>query len=282
MVPILFALQVAATTSQSPIPEVEATVVEVSIAIKTESEVPVPGKEGSRTRYTIAGDKLRFDRIEGSSPQIMSASPDAYSISFNGGAGLLIVDSARKEYSRFDLGQMKQMMADMMSGLNGFDMKMTGSKFDVDSLGPGEPMFGYATQRWRTVQAFTVSMSMGTDSMAMSMENRTEALYAPAFEPLKQGMLQDQDSISLSMLPGLVSEELQRSMREAYAKLPNGMPIRSVATTTMMTGMMDITFTTTTEVTKIEKVRRPASFFEVPKGYKEVEPDLPVMEKPAQ
>ncbi|MND08330.1 hypothetical protein D3C83_308800 [compost metagenome] len=50
----------------------------------------------------------------------------------------------------------------------------------------------------------------------------------------------------------------------------------------MMTGMSDITMVTTTEVAKIEKVKVPASFFEVPKDYKEVEPDLPGLKPPIQ
>ena len=283
MISIRRSLQIVAGTATPVQSEVEATVVEITVSMKSEAPVPVPGNRGSRTRLTIADGKARFDQIEGSSPQILSASPTAYSLSSRNGFDLYTIDTAKKEYSRVDLAQMKEMMSDAMSMLGQVNMKMSSSRFDVDSLGAGEAVLGYPTVRWRSVQSMTVSMAVGADSIAMAMENTTESLYAPSIEALKAGTLPEQDSImKLGMFDGLVTDELMKTMAVAYQKLPKGIPIRSVATTSMMMGMEEFTVTTTTEVSKIEKVKRPASFFELPKGYKEVEMDLSGVGKPSQ
>jgi hypothetical protein len=193
------------------------------------------------------------------------------------------IDTVKKEYSRIDLAQMKKMMSEAMSVLGQLDLKLSGYKFEVDSLGPGETVLGYSTQRWRSIQAMTLSASMGGDSLAMSTENRSESLYAPDVEALRATALPGQDSVmSMGMFGDLLTGEMSNAMMTAYRKLPKGIPIRTTATSTMMTGMIDFTIVTTSEVSKIEKVRLPASFFELPKGYKQVEVDLSALRRPAQ
>ena len=279
----LAALFVVSSQTAAQVGEVEATVLEIVTQVKADGPMPSGNADRSaRTRMTVLGDKIRIDPIEGSSPQILSTSGTAYSLSIRG-VEFYTIDTVKKEYSRLDLTEMKKMMSNAMSMLGQLQMKVSGSKFEVDSLGPGEPVLGYPTQRWKSVQAMTISASMGADSMAMSSENRTESLYARAVSALSDASMPGQDSLmSFGMFGNLITDEMQKSMMAAYSKLPKGMPIKSVTTSTMMSGMADFTIVTTTEVAKIDKVKVPASFFELPKGYKQVDPDLPGLKPPTQ
>ncbi len=256
----------------------------MEIVVTIKAEGPMEGgaaDRSSRTRMTTVGDKVRIDAVEGSSPQILSTTGTAYSLALGNGVELYTIDTARKEYSRLDLAEIKKMMSNAMSMLGQLEMNVSGSKFEVDSLGPGETVLGHPTQRWRSVQSMTIAAAVGTDTMSMSMENRTESLYARDVEALSGTTMPGQDSLmSMGMFEGLLTDEITKTMMDAYRKLPKGMPIRSVATSAMMSGIADFTIVTTTEVAKIEKVKVPASFFEVPKGYTQVDADLPGLKPP--
>lgn len=256
--------------------EVEATAMEIVTHVKADAPMlGSPADRSARTRMTVMGDRIRIDAIEGSSPQVLSTSASAYSLSV-GGVELYTIDTVKKEYSRIDVAEMKKVMSNAMSMLGELQMKVSGSKFEVDSLGPGEVVLGHPTQRWKSLQSMTIAASLGADSMAMSMENRTESLYAADVSALSAVGIPGQDSLtSFGAFGSLITDEMLERMMTAYRRLPKGMPIRSVTTSIMMTGISDITMVTTTEVQKIEKAMVPASFFELPKNYKQVDLDLP-------
>ncbi len=63
----------------------------------------------------------------------------------------------------------------------------------------------------------------------------------------------------------------------AYARLPKTVTLKTVQKGSFAIGPMDMSTTTTTEVTKIEKGKFSESLFQVPKGYKLVEMPFPKM-----
>ena len=278
MISFLVLLQVAAATPPTQ-SDVEATALDVTVSMKSESPGPIPGAPGSKTRMTVSGNGVRFDRIEGTSPHILSVNPDAYAISNT--SGYYVVDSVRREFSRIEVAQMAGMVQDAVAALENFNMKMNASKFEVDSLGPGEPVFGYPTQRWRMRQSLKASLAVGSDNIEMSIDNTIESLYAPGVAALVAAALAGQDSImKLETFGGLIDGAALDSMLAQYKRLPPGLPIRSTAKSTSTMPMGSFSVTTTTEVSKIEKVRLPASLFDVPKGYKEIEFDFSMLKPP--
>ncbi len=277
MISILLSLQVAAA-APAPTPMVDATIVETSVTTTSDAPGQAAGTgKASRMRMTIHGNSIRYDNLEGISAAIPTSSPNAYALVHGGGLTFYTVDTVKKEFSKIDFKAMAEEMSDAFAALESLNMSVSDATSEVDSLGPGEAVLGYRTNRWRSIQKMTMSASMGSDTMAMAIEMHSDALYAPDLDSvLAAAAWQMSDSLTTlgpfaAMLPKGLVEKLQATQE----KLPKGMPIRTIAKQIVMMGPMDMTTTTTTEITKVERVKHPGSFFAVPSGYKEVESKFP-------
>jgi hypothetical protein len=280
MISILLFLQVAAST---PEPD-DATLTETLITT-TQNMPGLPSDSAVRTkmRVTYQGKRARQDRIEGLSPHIPSASPDAYVI-IDGVEGIFyVVDTIKKEFSRLDFVEMLEDAAGLMSTMDGLELKMKDVTASSDSIGPGEPVLGYATNHWQMIQKMVITAGIAGESQATQMIMRQDVYYAPALDSLLGPSLYWVDSLEVSNpFESMFDSASVAKFKAAHAKLPKGVPLKTTAAQTMMMGLEEMTTTITTEVTRVEKVRRPASYFAIPEGYKEVEPDFLQLDKPAQ
>jgi hypothetical protein len=272
MIPILLFLQVAAAAPASE----DATLTEMLI-VTTHNMPGMSADSAMRTRMRITYQdrRARHDRLEGVSSIIPATSPDSYLLIDGTTATFYVVDSVRKEFSKLDLAAMMEGAAGAMSALEGLQFSLKDVGAAADSLGVGETVLGYATNHWRLTQTMVISAGMGGDSSAMQMMIQQDFHYAPALEHLLGPTLYWLDSLEVSSpFERLFDPGTIEKFRAAEAKLPKGIPLKVSAAQTMMIGLEEVAMTITTEMTRVERVQRPPSFFMVPAGYKEVKPDL--------
>ena len=144
-------------------------------------------------------------------------------------------------------------------------------------------MLGYATTHWQLVQKMVIEVAMRGETQATQMIMRQDVHYAPALDSLLGPSLYWVDSLEASSpFESMFDSASVAKFKAAHAKLPKGVPLKTSAAQTMMIGLEEMTTTVTTEVTRVEKVRRPASYFAIPEGYKEVEPDFLQLDKEPQ
>jgi hypothetical protein len=274
IVSLLVPLQVlalAAPAHRSDSALIQATRYEYSTESK--SEGPTAANTSGRYVATFTDRHFRVDVLESTGPDT-PGKPSAGSFMLSRDRQVYSIDTVKHEYYEFSPEKLKQQMGEMMKAVPGMQMKFSGFKFDVTDLGDGENILDHPTRRWKIRQLMNVTTIMMGDTISISMETTQETWSAKdMFGP--GNPMTSVDSGAVSVFGDLIPAAELAGLRASMAKMPKGLPLKSASHTTSYFGPMDVTLTMNTQVTKIEKVRVPASLFELPKGYKLV--DLPTL-----
>ena len=239
----------------------------LSYDMKSTAQGMDPRSGSSVTRTMMAGHgqfvggNARLDFTESAMPGGMMGS-GMYMIVKNASSISTFVDPAKKQYfelDRADLAKTATAAQQATSGLVKTDL----SDLVVTStlVGPGEPIEGYATMKYRITDAYTMTMSVMGQTSKTSSHSTTDLWVAPALSGLMNPMMQQSGAASGP------TAALTTELTKAYAKIGKGVVLRMMRTDTSMTGDKTRTTTISTEISNIKRTSISPTVFDVPTGY---------------
>lgn len=176
------------------------------------------------------------------------------------------VDPAKQQYTVIDIGELGKSANDMQAALGGVaKIEVADVKVDVQDLGAGEPLDGYATFKYRLTQSYTMNMIVMGRTISTPTQSVTDVWVAPQLDGL----------MDPSARPPVVASgpmaELTKQLTVAYAKVRKGLMLKRVSTMESGAGARKHTTTITTTITNVKKSAISPRVFEVPASYAKVE-----------
>jgi len=135
----------------------------------------------------------------------------------------------------------------------------------VEDLGPGEPLDGYATYKYRLTQAFTMRITVMGHTISTPTQSTTDIWVAPQLDGLMDPSARPPEAVSTGPMA-----EVTRQMVAAYGKMRKGLMLKRVSTSEGGSGERKHTSITTMTITNVKKTSISPSVFEVPAGYTKV------------
>ncbi len=171
-----------------------------------------------------------------------------------------IVNPAKRQYIEINMDSMAKFAADAQKALGGIaKISMTNVTADVQPLGAGETIQGYATMKYRLTSGSTSTVSMLGRTNSTTSTSTTDMWVAPQLAGLYNPA-----AGSASQMGG--NSEYAQKITAAYAKIGKGVPLKTV-TQTQTSGDHSSTTTSTMELLNIKRGRIDPSVFEVPADY---------------
>lgn len=168
-----------------------------------------------------------------------------------------IVNPAAREYSELDSEELVKAQSQQ-----GVKMETSDIQFDTQSLGAGENIQGYSTVKYRITQAYTTTMTMMGKAHRSTQRSTTDMWIAPKLAGLFD-LATDQMRRAMSF-----DKVLADRMAAAYAKLPKGMPLKSVIRNESGEGNDKTVSVMKSEIFNIKPGAISLAVFEIPAGYK--------------
>jgi hypothetical protein len=222
-------------------------------------------------RGQVAGDDARVDLLEVKASGPMNEK-GGYVIARDGGRTLYMVNPKEKQYFSFDSASMGAMSRAMSPHVK---MSMTDVRIDVQELGAGETLHGYATRRFRLVQSYTMTVRAMGFGGTSTMHDTTLYWIAPALKNLVNPYAK-MGSAAGAMDFG--NPDFARQLRAANRKLDVGVPLKTITRGTSVDDKgKRTTSETIMEVTSLRRGDVPGSTFEIPSNYKEVQSPFAAM-----
>ena len=237
----------------------------ISYQVKSET----PGGAGDLVgTVRVEGSKFRMEMSEGDG---MMFQDNSIVLSDDGGKTMMVLDPAKKEYYRLSLEETFNAMSSLMQSMGGMmEMSIDDSKVDVQSLGAGEAIEGYSTQKYKVDTSYTLNMKVMGMNMGQQVKTETttwatsELDHGSSFVQMR------------SFRTGL--EELDELIAKHSAAI-KGFPLKAVTKSEMTARGKTTTSTTTMTVSNIKEETIPASEFAVPAGYREVDGPLAALQQ---
>lgn len=287
--PFLLFLQLASTAAPPPDVRYQSLV----SAVRYEHVMEMKGEGGpgmtadsappkqakSRLATVYANGNLRVDLLETSAQSPGAIGKSSYILSRNGGKEQYMVDTVKREYYALDTDSILSKAVGTKDPVAELGIKVSGVNVSVDEVGAGERFLGYATRHWRTRYQMTLSAALFGDSVSATADITDDSYYSHDV-PFPANPIMRRDAMLVTPLANLIPGTESAKVTAAYAKLPKTAPLKSTARISLAFGPMEITLVSTDEITKIEQVNVPASFFEIPAGFKKVDPPVPELPKP--
>ncbi len=221
-------------------------------------------------RGQVTATNARIELSEARNGGPMFTGKDGYVVVKDGGATMYMVDPGEKQYYAFNMEQMFAGLGSALKMMGGMvKMTMSDVKFDVQDLGAGERIQGYATRHIRQTQSHTLTMSVLGRKNSTTSHDTTDMWIAPELKLAGNPFLQLGAAAS-----GIDfgSPEYKKQFQAAQARIPAGFPLKSVTRnhSTDDKGRPSLTISTM-EVTNFQKGDIAASTFAIPGDYKEVQ-----------
>jgi len=206
---------------------------------------------------TVDGARLRMDVVSGDN---MMFKDNSVVLSSDGGKTLSVFDPTTKNFYDVQLDQVLGSTGSMLRNL-GELVKITfdNPQVAVRDAGSGGTVEGFPTHKYVLEAAYDMNVdAMGqkmTTHIAMTTENWTTDQLAA-------------ERSSFLQMRGLRTgvEALDRLI-EAQSNGVRGFPLKQISTVRIKQGTSDMTMTTTSMVTNVEKKTIEASLFAAPSGY---------------
>jgi hypothetical protein len=194
---------------------------------------------------------------------------------------MTFVNPEKQQYGKFDLDTMMESVNSAMGAAAkfGFSMEVENPKVEKVLEEPGGTILGYATTHYRWHTTYTMVMHMPRPMKDRRHEaDSTEDVWTTADISVPQAA----SKLFSGMTGGPVMKELGKLMEVEKAKM-TGFPLKRVTVTKGERGSQQMT----AEVKDIKITAVPASTFEVPAGYTEVDmmqpqrgPAMPDLKEP--
>jgi hypothetical protein len=240
----------------------------------TQSGSGSPASEVTQ-RVWIEGDAAKLEMGSGGDHTVFE--PGSYLLVRAGGAGVVLVNPARRTYARMDTAALTQ-SAQAMGGA-GMEMTISGGTVVKLLEEPGGERLGRPTTHYRFQATYTRTMKMG---MGMELEQEVKLIEdvwaAPSVTAAESGLAAGALVGSMGLPPEL--QQLERDAKASLAGLPleqvSVMELRPTKGTGALGRMMQRRMNaerieTRTLVQSLVEERMPASVFEVPAGFTETE-----------
>jgi len=224
-------------------------------------------KEAVTVRGWVSGQggKVQFENND--NPLMPAGS---YIVTNDGGKKIYLVVPSKKQYGEFDVQRLVTTAGQMMNALGGL-MKIQYEAPKVEKLleEDGGIIAGLPTKHYKYRTTYTVVIKfMGTRRTTTTIEE--DVWVAPKLVEAALGMY------FRSGPPATGNAELDQLVKAEFSKV-QGFPLKKITVTTSGSGKKTDTTRTVMEVTELQMVPVPASTFEIPAGYKQVEmlPKMP-------
>jgi hypothetical protein len=263
-----FAIAVAPTTHAQGL----------SYDIKTSGtmEDPRSGTTTTRTFMNAHGQFAhgvsRLDVTESLSPGGMMGT-GTYMITNTGKGTTTMVDPAKRTYLELNPAELAKSMAGLQQAVGGMARtEVSDVSVNVEELGAGESMEGYATLKYRITESYTMSMSI----MGMSTRSTTHSTTDLWIAPKLDGIMNPTARPAPTAATGPMAE-LTEQLTKAYAKVRTGLMLKRVATIESERKGKTNTSTMTMIVSNVKRAPISPSVFEVPAGYTKTESPFDAM-----
>lgn len=176
------------------------------------------------------------------------------------------VDPAKQQYTVIDIGELGKSANDMQAALGGVSkIEVADVKVDVQDLGAGEPLDGYATFKYRLTQSYTMNMIVMGRTISTPTQSVTDVWVAPQLDGLM-----DPGARPPVVATGPMAA-LTKQLTLAYAKVRKGLMLKRVSTMESGAGARKHTTTIATTITNVRTSAISPRVFEVPASYAKVE-----------
>lgn len=176
------------------------------------------------------------------------------------------VDPAKQQYYEFNSTEMAAAATELQGAMAGVaKMEAVDIHVDMEDLGAGETIEGYATWKYRLTQSYTMRMTILGHNNDTKQHTVSELWIAPALlGDLNPG------SRPAASANGML-KELTETTYKAYAKLKPGAMLRMINTSTSGDGAKARNRVTTMNLSNFRRESFSASIFQVPAGYKKID-----------
>ncbi len=214
-----------------------------------------------------SADKMRVDvkmKMQGGGTAVglLASHGDVSMIVTDSGKTITYLDSKNAQYIRV---RPTEMIAQAQQ-LGGMKMDFSGTEAKVDNLGAGPTILGHPTSHYRVATAMTMKISAMGQEQTVKVGSKTDTYYATDIK----GDLNPFASLNggdMANMLGTNNKEFADKMKAVQAKLPKGVPLRVVSSSSLTSeGKTRIT-DSHAEVTAVQLVSADPGVFEVPKAY---------------
>ncbi len=231
---------------------------------------PRSGGTTTRTFMTAHGQftpgKSRLDIIQSMAPGGMMG-PGTYMITDAAKSTSTSVDPAKRTYMVMDLAELAKTSAGLQQAMGGsYTIQVSGVKIDVQDLGAGETMEGYATWKYRIAESYTMTMTMMGHATTTASQSTTDLWVAPALDGLMDPSARP---ASTTMTEGPMAE-LYKPLAAAYAKVRKGLMLKRVTSSESGTEDRKHPTSMTMTISNVHRASISPGVFEVPAGYTKV------------
>ena len=223
----------------------------------------------------VSGDKSRVDFSEapkgpGANPFIATGN---YMLATRGGATFTVVDPEKKQYFKMDMDA----LAGLVNGLTGImNVKFNNLKIDVQDLGAGEKIAGYATRHFRKTTSYDMEMKVLFMKSRSSVADTVDMWFAPALADIVNPFMASSANTAGSFSfndANYAAQEKAAAAQMANAGAVVKMEMSGVATDSKKNAQPH---SMSMLITGVSRTDIPAATFEIPSGYTEVASPVPV------
>ena len=214
-----------------------------------------------------SADKMRLDvkmKMQGTGAAIglLANQGDVSMIVTDSGKTITYLDSKNSQY-------IKVRPTDMIlqaQQLGGMKMDFSGTEAKVENLGAGPTILGHPTSHYRVATGMTMKISAMGQEQTVKIGSTTDTYYATDIK----GDLNPFASLSggdMANMFGTTNKEFADKMKSVQARLPKGVPLRAVSSSTLTAHGQTKVTNSQAEVTSIQWVPYDSKTYEVPATY---------------
>jgi hypothetical protein len=144
-------------------------------------------------------------------------------------ASMMIVSPKDKQILKFTFEDLEKGMSALAANVPGMRIAISDVAVNLEKLGPGEPLLGMATTKYRVTQDYKIAMKV-----AFMNRNTTEHIVQDYWMADQKGAFANPFARMGNIRPvgGGAFAELMTKTAEATAKMGKGIPIKTLTTTT--------------------------------------------------
>jgi hypothetical protein len=237
--------------------------VPLAAGITYEFKSSTAGRGGATLAGTTAieGNNVRIEFASGDNLVFQSGS---MLISRDGGKTFLVLDPKSKNYYEFSLEDLMKTAGNVLKAMGGMvQMSVTNQNVDVREAGAGETIEGYPTRKYLVNSSYDLSMKLLGSTTNSKVETSAESWVTDKI-PAEYMTFVHQKGLKSGF------DDLDKLI-DAQAGKIKGFILRQVMTTRTSSGKKTDSAVTTTTVSGVKTGPVPATQFEVPDGYTQIE-----------
>lgn len=192
-------------------------------------------------------------------------------LSSEGGVSMIVTDSGKtityldSTNSQFLTVRPAEMVAQAQQ-MGGMKMDFSGTEAKVDNLGAGPMILGHPTSHYRIATGMTMKISAMGQEQTVKIGTTTDTYYATDIK----GDLDPFASLNggdMANMFGTTNKDFANKLKAAQAKLPKGVQLRAVSSSTLTAHGATKVTNSQADVTSIQWVPFDAKTYDVPATY---------------